>query len=353
MSTLGVFLLLCAGFAQGTFGLGMKKQAPMKWESFWLVYSIMAMVIVPLIWGLLSSDVFFQSIAATPWQAVAKALALGFLWGVGGIMFGLSVKMVGVSITMGVVMGLAGGLGALIPLMGIEGVTSMRSFPFVLIGVAVMLAGVWLTALSGIKRDREQNVPQQGGTGAGASGASAAGKNDNLKKGIILVVLTGVLSSLLNVGFEAAEPIRDAAIKLGSSPAGSSLPARAVVVFGGFLMNAGYAAWLLCRNRTWGDLLVFRASAPAGAVKAAGWAKITGILWFLPLGLAGIVAASLGSMGNAITWPVMLGLSLIFGNLWGYLSGEWKGAKRSFGLMIVSAVVLIVACLILTFKDSF
>jgi len=340
MSTIGLFLLLCAGFAQGTFGLGMKKQAPLKWESFWFIYSLMGMVLVPLIWGLLSSDVFFQSIAATQWQTIVKALLLGFLWGIGGIMFGLSVKLVGVSITMGVVMGLAGGLGALIPLLGIAGVTSDPSFPYVLIGVGIMLAGVWLTALSGVKREKEQNVQQQG-------------ENKNLKKGIILVVATGVLSSLLNIGFEAAEPIRSEAIRLGASPEGSSLPARAVVVFGGFLMNAGYAVWLLFRNRTWGDLLLFGASAPKGALKAAGWANITGILWFLPLGLAGIVAASLGSMGNAITWPVMLGLSLIFGNLWGYLSGEWKGAKRSFGLMIFSAVVLIVACLILTFKDSF
>ena len=340
MSIFGIFLLLCAGFAQGTFGLGMKKQAPMKWESFWLIYSLIGMVLVPLIWGLLATDVFFQSIAATPWQTIVKALVLGFLWGIGGIMFGLSVKMMGVSITMGVVMGLAGGLGAIVPLLGIEGVSSDPSLPYVLLGVGVMLVGVWLTALSGVKREKEQNVLQQG-------------ENKNLTKGIILVVVTGVLSSLLNIGFEAAEPIRSQAQSLGASPEASSLPARAVVVFGGFLMNAGYAIWLLFRNRSWGDMLLFSASAPKGALKATGWAHITGILWFIPLGLAGIVAASLGSMGNAITWPVMLGLSLIFGNLWGYLSGEWKGAKRAFTLMIFSAVLLLVACLILTFKESF
>ena len=334
MTTLGLFLLLCAGFSQGTFGLGMKKQAPLSWESFWLIYSIIGMVLVPLIWGLFSTDVFFQSIAATPSPTIIKALVLGFLWGIGGIMFGLSVNYVGVSITMGVVMGLAGGLGALIPLLGIEGVTALRSFPFVLLGVGVMLVGVFFTALSGVKRDREQNASQQN-------------NGKNLKKGIILVVVTGVLSSLLNIGFEAAEPIRAQALSLGATPEGSSLPARAVVVFGGFLMNAGYALWLLFRNRSW------RASAPQGVFKAVGWAGITGILWFIPLGLAGIVAAKMGEMGNAITWPVMLGLSLIFGNLWGYLSGEWKGAKRSFSLMVVSAVVLIIACLILTFKDSF
>ena len=37
MSELGLVLLLLAGFAQGSFGLGMKKQSPLSWESFWLI----------------------------------------------------------------------------------------------------------------------------------------------------------------------------------------------------------------------------------------------------------------------------------------------------------------------------
>ena len=37
----------------------------------------------------------------------------------------------------------------------------------------------------------------------------------------------------------------------------------------------------------------------------------------------------------------------------GYLTGEWKNTKHSFLLMIVASVILIAACMILTFKDSF
>ena len=46
MSELGLVLLLLAGFAQGSFGLGMKKQSPLSWESFWLIYSLFAMLVV-------------------------------------------------------------------------------------------------------------------------------------------------------------------------------------------------------------------------------------------------------------------------------------------------------------------
>ena len=168
-------------------------------------------------------------------------------------------------------------------------------------------------------------------------------------KGLVIVVSSGTLSSLLNVGFEAAIPIIDNAKSLGATYSASSIPARAVVVFGGLLMNAGYAIFLLCKNKTWGDF----SFKQQGSITASVWAVITGFLWFLPLGLSGIVSVSIGELGNVITWPVMLSLSLIFGNIWGYLTGEWKNTKHSFLLMIVASVILIAACMILTFKDSF
>ncbi|MFI3322633.1 MAG: L-rhamnose/proton symporter RhaT [Rikenellaceae bacterium] len=339
MSLSGIILLLLAGFAQGSFGMGMKNQKPLSWEAFWFIYSIVAMLVVPVIWGAVASTSFFDAIFAADSAVLFKSTLLGFLWGIGGILFGVSVNYVGVSITNGVVMGLAGGLGAIIPLFGIAGATSQPSFPYVIIGVGIMLLGVVMSAYSGILRDKEQNQNSD----------KTDGEKKSLMLGIIIVVSSGVLSSLLNIGFEAATPILNGAKSMGMNDASAALPPRAVVVFGGLLMNLGYAIFLLCKNKTWSD---FSKVGQSSYMKSVVWAKITGLLWFLPLGLSGIVASSIGEMGNVITWPVMLALSLIFGNIWGYLSGEWKGTKKSFSIMSMAAVVLIVACLILTFKDS-
>ncbi|MFR9546557.1 MAG: L-rhamnose/proton symporter RhaT [Rikenellaceae bacterium] len=337
MTLTGIILLLLAGFAQGSFGMGMKNQKPLSWEAFWFIYSIVAMLIVPIIWGAVASTSFFDAIFTSSPDVLLKSITLGFLWGIGGILFGVSVNYVGVSITNGVVMGLAGGLGAIIPLFSIAGATAEPSFPYVIIGVAIMLIGVAMSAYSGILRDKEQ-------------GAAEGGNKDKslLIKGMILVTLSGVLSSLLNIGFEAATPVLANAKAMGMTDASAAIPPRAVVVFGGLLMNLGYAIFLLCKNGTWSDFK----GLDGAKVKSITWAKITGLLWFLPLGLSGIVASSIGELGNVITWPVMLALSLVFGNIWGYVSGEWKGTKRSFTVMSFAAAVLIVACLILTFKDS-
>ncbi len=337
MTSTGIILLLLAGFAQGSFGLGMKKQKPLSWEAFWLIYSLVAMLIVPIIWGYASTDQFFAAIFATDCSTLATSILLGFLWGIGGILFGVSVNYVGVSITNGIVMGLAGGLGAIIPLLGVEGATEDSSFIFVVVGVLIMILGVIISAYAGMIRDKEQhheNIDVK--------------TTHDFKKGLVIVITSGILSALLNVGFEAANPVVANATALGASDIASSLPARAVVVFGGLLMNAGYAIYLLCKNNTWGDFGKVTKSEYVGSVV---WAKVTGLLWFLPLGLAGIVSVSIGELGNVITWPVMLALSLIFGNIWGYVTGEWKGAKRSFVLMIAASAILIIACLMLTFKE--
>ncbi len=338
MTLAGILLLLLAGFAQGSFGMGMKRQSPLSWESFWFIYSLAAMLIIPIIWGYASSTSFFEAIFSTSSDVLFTSILLGFLWGIGGILFGVSVNYVGVSITNGVVMGLAGGLGAIIPLFGIEGVTETPSFTYVVVGVGIMLVGVAMSAYSGILRDKEHHESKH----------VPSGKR-NIVKGLVIVTLSGVLSSLLNIGFEEANPIVATAKSLGASDVSAALPARATVVFGGLLMNLGYAVYLLCKNNTWSDFSTMKSGA---ARTASLWALITGLLWFLPLGLSGIVAVSMGELGNVITWPVMLALSLIFGNIWGYLSGEWKGTKVSFVVMSAAAVVLIVACMILTFKDQ-
>lgn len=69
-----------------------------------------------------------------------------------------------------------------------------------------MLVGVALSAYSGILREKEQNV--------GSSKVNNSQKS-SLVKGLVIVVSSGILSSLLNVGFEAAIPIIDNAKSFG------------------------------------------------------------------------------------------------------------------------------------------
>ena len=306
-------LVIFASIFQGSFGVGMKYMAPLKWESWWLVHATVAMLLFPLVWALMAVPGLFDIISSVPGNAVMLAMLFGFLWGIGGIMFGVSVPYIGLSLTYGIVMGLASSVGSLIPLFQMENAISNPAFPVVLIGVFVMLIGVAITAVAGIRRDKAKNENSKSG---------------NIVKGLVIASVCGVLSALLNVGFANAAPVAKLAETAGVITRNSSLAAWVVVLAGAYLMNAGYAVVLMFKNKSWSSFGVARSR------KAYMWAIIAGLCWFAALGVYGQGSALLGEIGPVIGWPILLGLSLIISNIWAYGSGEWKGAGKSFRLLL-------------------
>ena len=297
-------------------------------------FPILEIRVLPLIWAFLAVPDLCSVISAAPPAAIQKGMLYGFLWGVGGILFGVSVGYVGVSITYGIVMGLAAAGGSLIPLAQMENAGSNPATVYVLAGVAIMLVGVAICGVAGVKRDQL----------AAANQTTTPGKS--FKAGLFIAIACGLLSSLLNVGFANATPVAQAAIKAGALPRNSSLAAWVVVLVGAVLMNAGYAVFLLIKNKSWSGF------GAAGAGKAYLWAIIAGLLWFGALGTYGQGAALMGSIGPVIGWPILLGLSLIVSNALGFFTGEWKGAAGPFRLMIAGLIVLIGACMILGYANS-
>lgn len=155
---LPVGLVVFASLFQGTFGLGMKHIKPLAWEAWWLVYATVGMVVVPLTWAWAVVPDLFNSIRAAPESAIFVAALFGFLWGIGGILFGVSVTYVGLSLTYGIVMGLAGSVGSITPLLANARQTPANVILLVIAGVGIMLAGVALIAWAGVLRDRADAV---------------------------------------------------------------------------------------------------------------------------------------------------------------------------------------------------
>lgn len=332
MDTFLPFLLvIIASFFQGSFGVGMKYMAPLKWESWWLVHVTIAMIIFPIGWAIMVVPDLFSVIGSAPGEAIRVAMLFGFLWGIGGILFGVSVPYIGLSLTYGIVMGLAASVGSLIPLFQMEDASSNPAYPYVLLGVSIMLIGVALTAWAGIKRDKA---------------TQAADTSGNITKGILIAASCGILSALLNVGFVNAAPVAKAAEAAGTLTRNSSLAAWVVVLLGAYAMNAGYAIFLLFKNKSWGSF-----GAPQSS-KAYRWAIIAGLCWFAALGIYGQGSALMGVIGPIIGWPMLLGLSLIISNIWAYSSGEWKGAKQAFQILLLGLAVLIIASLVLGYSNQ-
>lgn len=335
----GYFLILIASFFLGSFGIGMKYNKPLAWENFWSIHVLVGMIIVPVIWALLVVPNLWQVIFSSPSGTLLKCMFFGFLWGIGGMLFGLSVKYVGVSLTYGVVMGVCGVLGSVVPLFQIPDVSSKAGFTYVLIGNFIMLVGVAFCAAAGIKREKRHS--------AAGTIVEDIQSGKGFKKGLFIVIASGILSSFINIGFANAGPIIANAAAMGTLPRNASLAAWVVILFGAFLFNAVYAIVELSRNKTWH---LYKAPKSANAYK---WAIISALLFFGYAGLYGQGTVLLGNIGPIVGWPILLSLSLIFSNLWGVKTGEWKGNNSLLRLIVAGVLSLIIASLILTYANTF
>jgi L-rhamnose-H+ transport protein len=327
-----LMVVALASCFQGTFGLGMKYIRPLAWEAWWLVYTVVAMLLLPILCAFLLVPHVFRLLAYAPTPVLLKSAGFGFLWGVGGILFGKCVERIGVALTYGIVMGLAASVGSIVPLMGQQEL-SHKAVLWVLVGNLIMLAGVALSAWAGVRRDRLIHHDRS------TSGA------DSFMIGLSMAILCGLLSALLNVGFVSAQPIATVVAARGVSHQNANLAAWVVVLFGAFLMNAAYAAVLLLKNRTTRTLTV------CGAWTGWKWALASGALWFAALATYGYGAAMMGRLGPVVGWPLLLGLALILSNLLALRAGEWQGASKALRYMCVALIVLLTACCCLGYSN--
>lgn len=335
---LPIMIVVLASVFQGTFGLGMKYIKPLAWEAWWIVHATVAMVIFPLIWAGMVVPDLVDVLAAAPMNEVVGGAVMGFVWGIGGIMFGVSVGYIGMSLTYGIVMGLCSIAGALIPFFLRFDSINKASIPFIIIGLVLLALAVYIVTVAGLKRDK---LLAEGGKEIQGIQKGAA-----FKKGLVIASVCGILSSLLAVGFDNTLEIGKLAKEAGALERNTALARWVVVLAGAYLMNAGYALFLLFKNKSFGS---FKTPGMFAALK---WSIIAGLLWFAALGTYGQGVALMGEIGTMICWPTMLGLSLIVSNIAGMITGEWKGVAGPFKIMLAGVAVIILATVVMAYAST-
>ncbi|MEM8893616.1 MAG: L-rhamnose/proton symporter RhaT [Bacteroidota bacterium] len=335
---LPLVILIIASVFQGTFGLGMKYVKPMAWEAWWLIHATVAMVVFPLCWALLVVPDLFGVLTNAPTNELVTGSLLGFLWGIGGIMFGVSVGYIGMSLTYGIVMGSCAVSAAIISMLRNFSDLSGGAITFMCLGLGLFAVAVIIVTKAGLMRDKF--LAEAGKEIQGIAQGAA------FKKGLIIAVVCGLLSAMLAIGFENTEQVGELAKEAGAIERNSALARWVVVLVGAYLMNAGYALILLIKNGTLGSFGV------EGGMKVIKWAVISGLLWFAALGTYGQAVALLGSIGTMIAWPVMLGLSLIVSNIVAVMTGEWKGAGGAMKIMVGGVVLIVGATALMTYTTT-
>src|SRR5712664_3018072 len=157
----GVSLVMIAGLMSGSCMLPSKFVRAWKWENVWLVFSVVSLVIIPWVLAAAFVSRLFETYRALTPQQLAVPILLGAGWGIAQILFGVSVKRLGLGIAYAIIVGLGAILGTLVPFFVQQrALAKENALALILSGVVVMSIGICLTAWSGQIKERAAAIHQ-------------------------------------------------------------------------------------------------------------------------------------------------------------------------------------------------
>jgi len=341
-SLLGIIFHSIGGFSSGSFYMPFKKVKDWAWESYWIVGGFFSWLIVPPIAAYLTIPNFVDIIVTASPTIKAFTFLMGLIWGVGGLTYGLGVRYLGMSLGNSIILGFCSAFGALVPsiyydLYPTEGkisFTDMLSNPggrLVLAGVLVCLIGIAISGKAGILKEKDF-----------ATGHEDKDKDFSLVKGLVIAVISGILSSFFNYGIEAGKPMAETAVNYGCNPLFQNNVTYIVLMWGGLTTNFIWCMYLNFKNKTFSDYTNTKTPIARNVL----FSGIAGTMWFLQFFFYGMGESKLGN--GASSWILHMATIILTANFWGFYLKEWAGVSkrtlRTFGwgiALIMLSIVLV------------
>ena len=171
-------------------------------------------------------------------------------------------------------------------------------------------------------------------------------KDFALKKGLLIALLSGVMSACFSLGLSAGIPVKEAAIAAGAKELFAQNPVTLLVTIGGFFTNMAYCLYMNWKNKTGGEI---KRSSAKVMTNNLLFCALAGLLWysqFFGLGM-GQSFFEPGSVMMAFSWSILMSLNVVFSNVWGIILKEWKGSGRKAVTYLAIGMVVLIFSLVI------
>jgi L-rhamnose-H+ transport protein len=314
-----------------SFYAPIEKVQKWSWETTWAIAGFFSWILLPIGVSLVLLPSFHDFYALQPASLLLKVALFGAMWGVGNVSYGLTMRHLGMSLGIGVAIGVTLVVGTLAPpLMHGQGAMlfTTRSGLLTMAGIVVALAGVAIVSFAGHQQEQQ---------------LGAEVKEFNVALGLGLAVMCGIFSSGFSFGLDAATPLRTAALDLGISPLYARLPSYVLIMGGGAIVNMCYCFTRLAFKK---DISLRSDLAQPGQTIArnAALAAAGGIMWYLQFFFYSWGEANIPARLGYVNWMLHMSIYVLCGGLVGLALGEWKGvASRPIRLLWAGILVIIAA----------
>jgi L-rhamnose-H+ transport protein len=335
---IGVLLHATGGLAAASFYLPFRNIRSWPWENAWLLGGLFSWIFAPAVAAAVLAPSSWAVLAEAPAKALFWTWFFGFLWGIGGLTFGLTMRYLGIALGYAVALGMCAVFGTLIPPIfdgSIGQVAGSASGQIILVGVAVCIGGIAMSGRAGLRKENELSEESK----------KASVAEFRFGKGMLVALFAGVMSACMAFGFAAGKPIAALSVEAGIAPLWQNLPVLIVVLFGGFCLNFLWCGYLILKGRSAGVYLGKSIEPATEQPKLAVnylWCAVAGVTWYLQFFFYGMGTTQMGAYEFS-SWTLHMASIIIFSTVWGILLHEWKGTQRATHLWIAAGLITLVA----------
>jgi len=332
----GIALIAIGSFASAVYYWPLKKLTNWSWETSWLVQGLFAWIIGPWCIAMLTVPHLFEIIGRSPCDSIYLPVFFGLGWGIGGLTWGLSIRYLGIGLGNSLPLGITLALSTLIPPF-MDGTAShvfaQRQGIITILGVVIALAGIAICGWAATLKDQEAKDSEN----VKANGFSS-------RKGFAVALIAGIMSACFAFGEKSGQGMVEIAKQLNPGSIWVYNPVYAIILIGGFIANVVYCVYMSVKRKSYTDF------GKPGTGKYYGLAALAGLLWFSQFVFKGMGTSKMTADLSYITWCLLFSLVIVFSNLIGMMTGEWKGVSGKTLLVLSSGLlVMLVSVLVIGF----
>ncbi len=357
---LGILFHSLGGGASGSWYMPYNWVKQWRWEIYWITGGIFSWLIMPFLAVILTIPDWQGILQASSGSVIRNTYIMGLLWGVGGLTYGLAIRYLGMSLGNSVLLGITSVVGSLgLPVLrNIPGIAEIipdgLSFTdlfsstggrIVILGIVILLAGIILSGRAGIKKDSDLGHKKEG-----------VNSEFNLSKGLLIAIISGVLSAFFSFGIDAGKEMGSIARSLAVEQNYAFLTEEGgnfkylfenniiffVILWGGLTTNVIWTTALILKNKTGGDFVDKKTPLVSNYLFCA----LAGTTWFLQFFFYGMGETKIGN--GASSWTLHMATIILTANLWGFYRKEWKGvSKKTYNTILLGIGAILLSVIVI------
>jgi L-rhamnose-H+ transport protein len=338
----GIGLHAVGGIAAASCYVPQRGTSGWSYQSYWLLFCVAGWLVTPIVVALLTVPDLLPILSESPITVILATTTLGAIYGFGGMAFALGIQYIGFSLTYAIAIGISAVLGTVIPALLAGNLIESFQKPgggTVLAGFAISIVGVALCGLAGVRKERELVAANPDASGS-----------FNIRKGLVLVVLAGVLSAVFGLSLSAGDPLDRLAVNHGVTNFQSHV--KYIFAMGGaFLTNLVWWGIVHARRGTFREYIEVPPGSAGKSKLAANYffGILSGLLWYGQFFFYGLGHVRMGGFGF-MSWGIHMTMLVFFSFAIGYVFNEWHNfSRRTTSTLYCGLITLLASFAVITY----